>query len=120
MRARPGAPGCGQDRHLSERSAGLRSLAGARCCRGLRAQHDDRRPHPNVGTNGCYTSNATTAANEGCSTGTPAIAGLQQANAIAVSPDGQNVYVAAPGAGLTTFKRLSDGTLSYINTVTAA
>ena len=70
-----------------------------------------------AGTEGCYTSSGTTAANEGCSTGPPAITSLGGANDVAVSADGKNVYVAAPTSNvLVTFQRLTDGTLIFLGT----
>jgi hypothetical protein len=62
-----------------------------------------------AGTPGCVTSNPTVATNEGCANVGGSLAG---ASAVAVSPDGANVYVVGSAGSLVNLQRASNGSLS--------
>lgn len=70
-----------------------------------------------AGPAGCVTSNSTVAAEDGC-VGPPAVtaSSLDGVSAVAVSPDGKNVYATAPlGSRVTTFTRAASGELAFFN-----
>jgi DNA-binding beta-propeller fold protein YncE len=62
---------------------------------------------------GCYSTDAAVVADDGCSLASATPADLDGPAAVAVSPDGANVYVATASGHLTGFNRASDGTLSF-------
>jgi DNA-binding beta-propeller fold protein YncE len=62
---------------------------------------------------GCFTTDTTTQSNDGCSLVSSTTSILDQADAIAISPDGQSVYTTTQQGVFAFFSRASDGSLSF-------
>jgi hypothetical protein len=65
---------------------------------------------------GCFTTDTTTQTNDGCSNVTATVSALDQADAIAVAPDGRNVVVTTVLGNLSNFKRDTSGGLTFVST----
>jgi hypothetical protein len=65
---------------------------------------------------GCFTTDASVVTSDGCSLASSNTAALDQVDGLAVSADGTSLYATTLPGDLSTFKRASDGTLTYVNT----